>query len=207
MLLREAKTLTALKCHESLPTLSRTLNAYQWPLEELMATRRSVIQRTLAKRRKRRGRPHFLYLILDDTVVRKRGRKLPALGFHFSPSEDRVVHGWDWVFAAVRVGSLFVPWDWRSYVNERFLQEEDFQKRTELACELIRSFEPPVPGWVIVLADSVYCCTAVIQAVQARGFTLIGLLKRNRRLADGQRACDAPEETVAYLQGLEWRFQ
>jgi hypothetical protein len=112
MLLREAKTLTALKYHESLPTLSRTLNVYPWPLEELIATRRSVIQRTLAKRRKRRGRPHFLYLILDDTVVPKRGKKLPQLGFHFSPSEDRVVHGWDWVFAAVRVGSLVAPWDW-----------------------------------------------------------------------------------------------
>jgi len=203
MLLREAKTLTALKYHESLPTLSRTLNVYPWPLEELMATRRSVIQRTLAKRRKRRGRPHFLYLILDDTVVPKRGKKLPQLGFHFSPSEDRVVHGWDWVFAAVRVGSLVAPWDWRSYVNERFTEEEDFQKRTELACELIRSFEPPVPGRVIVLADSVYCCTEVIRAAHRRGFTVVGLLKKNRLTSAGRRAWDVPEETVAFLQGLE----
>jgi hypothetical protein len=30
-LLKEAKTLTALTCHESLPTLSRTLNVYEWP--------------------------------------------------------------------------------------------------------------------------------------------------------------------------------
>lgn len=39
MLLREAKTLTALQGEESVPTLSRTLNAYEWPLEELIATR------------------------------------------------------------------------------------------------------------------------------------------------------------------------
>ncbi len=204
MLLREAKTLTALCSQESLPTLSRTLNVYQWPLEELRAVRRSLITQALKRlRQKRRGRPHFLYLILDDTVVPKRGKKLPALGFHFSPSEDRVVHGWDWVFAAVRVGSLVVPWDWRGYVNERFVEEEDFQKRTELACELIRSFEPPVPGRVIVLADSVYCCTEVIRAAHRRGFTVVGLLKKNRRLADGRRAWDVPEETVAFLQGLE----
>lgn len=203
MLLREAKTLTALRHHESLPTLSRTLNVYEWPLDELRALRRSVITQALKRLRQKRGRPHCLYLILDDTVVPKRGKKLPALGFHFSPSEDRVVHGWDWVFAAVRVGSLVVPWDWHSYVNERFSEEEDFQKRTELACKLIRFFEPPVPGRVIVLVDSVYCCTEVIRAAVARGFTLIGLVKKNRRLADGRRAGEVPEETVAYLQGLE----
>ena len=68
------------------------------------------------------------------------------MGSHFHPGRGRVVRGWDLVFAAVRVGSLTVPWDWRCYVNERFLEGEgeDFRKRTELACELIRSFEPPL---------------------------------------------------------------
>jgi hypothetical protein len=147
MLLKEAKTLTALQHQESVPTLSRTLNLYPWPLEELSAVRRSLITQALKRRRKKRGRPPFVYLILDDTVIPKRGKNLPALGFHFSPGEDRVVRGWDWVFAAVRVGSLTVPWDWRAYVNERFSEEEDFQKRTELAGELIRAFVPP-PGSV-----------------------------------------------------------
>ncbi len=200
MRLREAKTLTALTGQESLPPLSRTRNLCFWPLEELIATRRSLIQHTLAKRRQRRGRPHCLYLILDDTVVPKRGKKLPALGFHFASNEDRVVRGWDGVCTAVRVGSLTVPWDWRGYVNERFVEEEDFQKRTELACELIRSFAPP--GRVVVLTDSVYGCAEVIRAAHQRGF-VVGLLKQNRLLADGKRAWEVPEETSASLQGLE----
>ncbi len=54
-----------------------------------------------------------------------------------------------------------------------------------------------------MLVDSVYCCATVLEAAQARGFTLIGLLKRNRRLSDGRRAWDAPEEKVTSLQGLE----
>jgi len=37
MLLKEAKTLTALKHQESLPTLSRTLNVYEWSLDELFS--------------------------------------------------------------------------------------------------------------------------------------------------------------------------
>ena len=143
MLLKEAKTLTALQQQESVPTLSRTLNVYQWPLDKLIATRRSLISAALKQRRTKRGCPPFIYLIPDDTVVSKRGKKLPALGFHFSSTEERVVRGWDWVFAALRVGSLTMPWDWRRYVNERFSEAEDFHKRTELACELIHSFTPP----------------------------------------------------------------
>jgi hypothetical protein len=203
MLLGEAKTLTALTCQESVPTLSRTLNHYPWPLEELIKTRRSLITQALKKRRKRRGRPPSLYLILDDTVLPKRGKKLPELGFHFSPGEDRVVQGWDWVFAAVRVGSLVVPWDWRCYVNERFSEEESFRRRTELACELIRAFEPPPGSRVIVLVDSTYCCALVLEAARERGFAVVGWVRKNRRLSDGRRAWDVPEETIAYLQGLE----
>ena len=164
MLLRQAKTLTALQCQESVPTLSRTLNVYDWPLEELIATRRQLVTHALQKHhRHRRGRRPMVYLIIDDTVVPKRGKKLPLLGLHFSPSQDRVVRGWDLVFAAVRVGSFMAPWDWRCYVNERFSKEEDFRRRTELAAELIRSFVPPLEGRVIVLVDSTYCCSPVIR--------------------------------------------
>jgi len=55
----------------------------------------------------------YSYLILDDTVVPKQGKKLPQLGFHFSSSEDRVVRGWDLVFAALRVGFLKSSPRWR----------------------------------------------------------------------------------------------
>jgi len=204
MLLRQAKTLTALQGDESVPTLSRTMNVYEWPLEGLIATRRQLITHALQKHhRRRRGRRPMVYLIIDDTVVPKRGKKLPALGFHFCPSQDRVVRGWDLVFSAVRVGSLTAPWAWRAYVNERFSEEEDFRKRTELACELICTFEPPLGSRVIVVVDSTYCCAPVIRAARERGFVLIGWVKKNRRLSDGRRAWDVPEETVAHLQGLE----
>lgn len=199
MLLKEAKTLTALQHQESVPTLSRTLNVYEWPLEELTATRRRLITQAL---KYRRGRRPPTYLILDNTVLPKRGQKLPYLGFHFCPSQDRVVRGWDLVFAALRLGSLTVPWDWRAYVNERFVEEEDFRKRTELAAELIRTFLP-FGSRVIVLVDSTYCCKPVIEAAVARGFVVIGWVKKNRLTFDGRQAWDVPEETVAYLQGLE----
>jgi hypothetical protein len=56
---------------------------------------------------------------------------------------------------------------------------------------------------VIVLVESTYCCKPLVEAAVARGFIVIGWVKKNRLLLDGRRAWDAPEETIAYLQGLE----
>lgn len=208
MLLPQAKTLTALRVSESIPTLSRTLNVYTWPLEEVRATRRRLITQALQHHsRHRRGPKPALYLILDDTVLPKRGKKLPSLGFHYASSQDRVVRGQNLVCAAVRVGSFTAPWDWRCYVNERFLKEEDFRKRTELAVELIRTFVPPLERRVVVLVDSTYCCTVVIQAATERGFTVIGWVRKDRLLADGRSAATVAEETVACLQGLNQPVQ
>jgi len=204
MLLREAKTLTALQSTESVPTLSRTLNVYTWPLEEVKAARLQLIRAALQHHSEHsRGPKPPVYLILDDTVLPKRGKNLPYLGFHYASSQDRVVRGYDLVCAAVRVGSFTAPWDWRCYVNECFLAEEDFRKRTELAAELLRGFVPPLEGKVIVLADSTFCCAPVIRAAHERSFAVVGWVKKNRRLADGRRAWDVPEETIAGLEGLE----
>ncbi|WP_448595667.1 hypothetical protein [Thermoflexus hugenholtzii] len=98
------------------------------------------------------------------------------------------MRGWDLVFAAVRVGSFTAPWAWRCYVNERFSEEEDFRKRTELAAELIRSFGLPLESRVMVLVDSTYCCSPVVWAAHQRGFPVVGWVKKNRLLSDGRRA-------------------
>lgn len=144
MLLKGTKTLSALQYQESLPTLSRTLNDYDWPLEQLVAVRQELAMKALRKQFfKRPGLCPVVYLILDDTVVPKRGTHLPQLGYHFCSTQDRVVRGWDLVFAALRVGKLTVPWAWQCYVNERFTEAEDFRKRTELAAKLVEQFEPP----------------------------------------------------------------
>jgi hypothetical protein len=129
-----------------------------------------------------------VYLILDDTVIPKRGKHLPQLGFHFCPTQDRVVRGWDLVFAALRVGKLTVPWAWRCYVNERFSEAVDFRKRTQLAAQLVEQFQPPWPARAVVLADSVYCCQTVLQAVERRGFVMVGLVRKDRCLSDGRKA-------------------
>jgi hypothetical protein len=70
MLLRQAKTLTALQATESVPTLSRTLNVYEWPLEPVKTTRRRLITQALQHHsRHRRGPKPAVYLILAGLSV------------------------------------------------------------------------------------------------------------------------------------------
>ena len=204
LMLQEGRpTLTALQASESVATLSRTLNRYPWPLQQMIAWRQRRITQGLQQRfRHQRGRRPTVYLIVDDTVVEKRGKKLPKLGYHFASSLDKVVRGWDLVFAAVRVGQVTVPWTWRCYVNERFCEEESFQKRTQLAVELIGTFVPPLASPVVVLVDSTYCSAPVIEAATARGFTVVGWVRKDRLLADERKAWDVDEETIGPLRGM-----
>ena len=128
----------------------------------------------------------------DDTMVEKREGELPKLGFHFASSLDK----------GVRVGKVTVPWTWCCYVNQRFCEEESFQKRTEFAVELVEAFVPPLASPVVVLADSAYCSGAVIEAVTARGFTLVGWVRKDRRLADERKAWNVDKEAMAPLRGM-----
>jgi len=197
MLLRGTKTLAALRLKEGVATLSlsRTLNSYPRPPVDHQGPAQAPWPSAGPQAC---GLPHPRRYCGPQA-----GEKPPGVGFHFCPSQGRVVQGWDLVFAAVRIGHLTVPWDWRGYVNERFCEDEDFRKRTELVSELVRIFEPPVGSRVIVVVDSTYCCKPVIETAVARGFTVIGWVKKDRLLADGRRAWDVLEETIAYLQGLE----
>jgi len=72
-----------------------------------------------------------------------------------------------------------------------------FRKRTELACELIRSFEPPLGSQVIVLVDSTYCCKPPDRNLPGPG--LYPQVKKDRLLFDGRRAFDVSAGTVAHL--------
>jgi hypothetical protein len=45
--LDQLKTRTAWHSSESIPTLSRTLNVYEWPLEQVQASRRQLIREAL----------------------------------------------------------------------------------------------------------------------------------------------------------------
>jgi hypothetical protein len=43
----------------------------------------------------------------------------------------------------------------------------------------------------------------VLQAVDKRGFVMVGLVRRDRCLSDGRKAWQVAEETIGYLKGMD----
>jgi hypothetical protein len=197
------KVLAALTYLVSLGALSRFFNGEGWPFQAIREWRRQLSEELIGAWYGGRGRPPLLYLILDGTVLPKRGRQLPKLGWHYDSRTDGLRWGQKLILLVLRVGELALPWDWRAYVNRERCLEADFQKSTEQAVELIRAFRPPRAGEVVVAVDSSLCVAAVIEATVEEGYTLVGWVRRNRRLEDGRSAREVPSGTVACLRGMD----
>lgn len=211
LMVREGKkTFTNLALLVSVSALSRAFSADDWPQQKIRALRQARIEAAIATHHlRRRGRRPTIYLFIDATVLPKRGKDLPHLGWHYDSRTDSVVWGQKLLISAIGVGEIVAPWDWRTYVNKRFVKEEDLCKQTELAAELIRAFEPPYGGKakVVVVVDCSLLEELVIEAVLERGFGLVSYVRENRRLADGRYAREASTGEVACLNGMEIPLQ
>jgi len=196
------KKLAALTYLVSEGALSRFFNGRRWPKEEIHKLRQQMSEELIRSWYGGRGRPPLIYLILDGTVLPKRGKQLPKLGWHYDSRIDGLRWGQKLVLAVLRVGELALPWDWRAYVNRDRCKEADFQKSTEQAVEMLKEFRPPALGEVVVVTDSCFCVEPVIRAVVEQGYSLVGWVRNDRRLEDGRYAREVPSGTVACLRGL-----
>lgn len=180
------KTLAALTYLVSEGALSRFFNGERWPALKIRELRRQMSEELIHSWCGRRGRPPIIYLVLDGTVLPKRGEQLPKLGWHYDSRIDGLRWGQKLVLAVLRVGELALPWAWRAYVNKDRCKEADFQKSTEQAVEMIKEFRPPAPGEVVVVTDSCFCVEPVIRAVVEQGYSLVGWVRNDRRLEEGK---------------------
>jgi SRSO17 transposase len=148
-------------------------------------------------------RDKTLYLILDDTVIPKRGRKMEAVGWLHDSTRGGKVRGHDLVFSVLRAGDVTIPWGFRPYVKKQDAPKlgRPFRKVTELGADLIRSFDAP-DGWdVVVLFDTFYLCQRVVNACREKGFAWVSCLKSNRVLHRGGRKLKAGQYVKHALSG------
>lgn len=130
-----------------------------------------------------------VYLILDDSVSRKRGKQMEAVGYLHDPVSGRTVLGHQYVTAVIKARGHVIPFGIRLYVKKEHAKKKGaqgvkvaFRKLTELAADLIREFVPPAGVKVVVLFDSYYLCPKVVAACREQGFHYVSVLKRNRNL-------------------------
>jgi SRSO17 transposase len=143
-----------------------------------------------------------VYLIIDDSKKLKRGKNMQAVSRMKDPVSGQYIMGHQYVQAVLRFGGYTIPLGVRLYVSKSESKKlgVDFKKTTELAVELIESFQPPAGVKIIVLFDSYYLCKTVIKACKNRDFVYISTLKSNRNLFRNGRKLKAG----AYGKNL-WR--
>lgn len=141
-----------------------------------------------------------LYVIIDDTQKRKRGKRMDAVCKLFLHAEKVYAKGHTIVGCALVYRGVVIPYAVRLWANQAFCdgpqklargeEARKFRKLTHLAADMIGEVSTPSPGRVIVLFDSYYLCPAVTGACEAQGFPFVGVAKKNRNFYPNARPRD-----------------
>lgn len=148
---------------------------WQWVCEQITAVL-PTSARSLTKA------PVTGYLVIDDTMVEKTGKKMAGLAWHYSHTEGRTIWGHCYVTALYVIAGFAYPVQVLLYQSQKTCQEQGirFKSKIDLAAEIIANFKP-VPGTrTVVLFDSWYSSETLIKSALSRGFEVTCALKSNR---------------------------
>jgi SRSO17 transposase len=151
----------------------------RWDPEAALRQQAQELLRSL-----RPGIGETIYLILDDSKKAKRGRTMDTVAKMKDPVLDAYIRGHHYVCAILVCRGQVIPMGIRLYVKQEQCGalRRPFRKTTELAAQLIREFQAPTGGKVLVLFDAYYLCHTVVKACRAQGFHFASTLQSNRSL-------------------------
>jgi SRSO17 transposase len=140
---------------------------------------------------------HRVYVIIDDTQKRKRGKRMDAVSKIFLHAEKVYAQGHTIVGCALLYRNVVIPYAVRLWANEAFCAKTTkpsysddpipFRKLTELAADAISQV---TVRRAIVLFDSYYLCPTVIRACKEKTYRFVGVAKKNRNFFPNGRLHD-----------------
>lgn len=120
-----------------------------------------------------------IYLLLDDTLIRKRGRRMPAVTPLYDHALKRSYRAHRVLVAVILVRDIILPW--RFVLWQPKSAGAKHVKITTLAAELIRNFPTFSGVSVKVLFDAYYLNATVVKACQERECAWFSVVSKNRR--------------------------
>ena len=126
------------------------------------------------------------YLLIDDTRIEKRGKKMDAVSKIWDHKTQRFMHGHIVVTAAILFRGVTLPHRIELWLPKRFAPAA-YRKINQIAAEMIRRFRPPEGLKVRVLFDAFYLAANVVRTCESRGFTWFSVASKNRNLV--RRRC------------------
>lgn len=174
--------------------IAHFLTQAEWDAPELLWQKALQILKQLGYQA---GDP--LYLLLDDTQKRKRGKRMAAVSKIFLHAEKIYANGHTILGAALSYRGVVIPCAVRLWAAEKCCDGTleaapdvplEFRKLTHLAADVVAETAARVAGKVIALFDSYYLCPAVTTACEAAGYRYISVAKKNRNFAPDGRLRD-----------------
>jgi len=162
----------------SLSSFTRFLGESAWTVEEVTETAlHQFFQRLRITAR------DVLFLIVDDSLVKKTGKKIPGCSWHKDHAQNMAnVFGHQWVLSALLFKDFLLPLWAQLYHPKGVRGCGPFQTKITMAQKIIRALALPIPCKLYVLADSWYWAKALVRVCRACGYHMISQLKSNSNL-------------------------
>jgi SRSO17 transposase len=169
------QSLTHSFLRRSLSSFTRFLGESGWIVEEVTETALHQFFQTL-----RITVRDVLFLIVDDTLVKKTGKKIPGCGWHKDHAQNMAhVFGHQWVLSALLYKDFLLPLWAKLYHPKGTRGCGPFQTKITLAQKIIRTLALPIPCKLYVLADSWYWAKTLAQVCRKCSYHMISQLKSN----------------------------
>lgn len=127
------------------------------------------------------GRNEPIYLLIDDTRIRKHGRKMAGVSKIWDQKTHAFMRGHVVLLAAIHFRGVTIPWAIELWMPKAQAHDR-YRKLTEIAVSVIQRFPSHLSQRVRVLFDAAYLATPVVRACESRGFTWFSVAARNRNL-------------------------
>jgi SRSO17 transposase len=124
-----------------------------------------------------------VFLIIDDSLVEKSGKKMEGVDYHYSHSSGTTVLGHVWVTGHLVVLGQSYPVRWKLYQRRATCDAMGipFASKPELAAAILQGFKPLPGTQTYVLTDSWYPSRGLLNLCDEQGFHLISAVKSDRK--------------------------
>jgi SRSO17 transposase len=167
-------------------SIYRFLAVQEWDTAQVKQTRLGLLNRKVRRALEaiqKPGEATPVFLIIDDSLVKKTGKKIEGVAKHQSQLSKRQELGHVWVTGQMVVAGYSYALEWLLYRKQAECEEAgvSFVSKPRLAEQIVRQFEPLPDTITYVLTDSWYASQDMLKLCQERSFKYIGAVRANRK--------------------------
>lgn len=160
---------------KSLSSFTRFLGKNRWDIDEVVTSSLKQFFSSLHINTR-----SVVFLILDDTITRKSGKKIPGCAWHKDHAQNMAnAFGHQWLLTALLYRDFLMPLWARLYHPKKAKGCGRFQTKITMAKRMLKALKLPSPCKLYLLADNWYWAKQLALLCRKLGYHMISQLKSN----------------------------